>query len=81
MLPRPGGFVGTPISEPKAESSAGEMKQAAGANYSPLPVQSCLLGENGKSLLIFLFTPTCKFDTVQVESDKVIHIITCCRRK
>lgn len=57
------------------------MKQAVGSNYSPLPVQSCLLAENRNSLLVFLFTPTCKFDTVQVKSDKVIHSITCSRRE
>lgn len=46
---------------------------------SPFPVQSCLLAENRKSLLVFLLTPTCKFDIVLVKSDKVIYA-TCGRR-
>lgn len=46
------------------------------SNYSPFPAQSCLLAENRNALLVFLLTPTRKFDTVQVKSDKVIHV-TC----
>lgn len=53
------------------------MKLAVGSNCSPIPVQPCLLAENGNSLVVFLFTPTCKFDTVQVKNDKVIRNITC----
>lgn len=50
------------------------------SHYSPFPVQSCLLAENRNSLLVFLLTPTRKFDAVQVKSDKVIHV-TCGRRE